>query len=733
MTSPSPTLSQYRPLWAHCRSGASQQDPVGCRGILVFGHTACLAHLNDANQSAYLAGLSPGSDIDHRGTTFEQPLIDAVLDAVRDPVTRRPRFGTAQFDEATFPHAGFDGVTFENAATFDRATFESAAFIDANFSGQARFHRAAFSADAIFAEATFSGDAVFVGATFSRALFSAATFSADATFQGVTFSGDVWFQDAVVAGKTDFTGATFTGDATFDGATFTGEAVFSEGSTHDSSGAQRATFSSHAKFRKVTFTGDVSFGETTFSRDADFGEAVFSGIAGFRDATFTGDAGFRSATFAGAARFGRATFSSDAGFEWAAFSSRAGFESTTFSGNAGFDRVVFSRNVVLQGARFEVASRLGPLVCGGQVMLDGAVFEQPVTLEIAALRVGFERTRWASTATVHLRYAELDLTGSIFEYPIMIAAQAGSFRSVDVQVAPVRGEPLPEVPEAELSGRDPAVHLVSINGVDAAYLALQDVDLSLCRFAGAVHLDQLRVDGWCTFASVPTGWGRRFPWRWSRRNTLAEEHYWRVRTAGGGEHATARGWAPPPQSVPELRPAAVAALYRQLRKSLEDGKNEPDAADFYYGECEMRRHDVARPWAERALLRAYWALSGYGLRAGRALGWLGAAVVATVAVLMLWGLPVDDPKPVTTGRQTGQDITLTTDTPSPVNPTGPLHERVTTERFEKSLRVVINSVVFRSSGQDLTTAGTYTEMTSRITEPVLLGLAILAIRNRVKR
>ncbi|XXZ47389.1 hypothetical protein AAGT00_00005 (plasmid) [Streptomyces cavourensis] len=41
--------------------------------------------------------------------------------------------------------------------------------------------------------------------------------------------------------------------------------------------------------------------------------------------------------------------------------------------------------------------------------------------------------------------------------------------------------------------------------------------------------------------------------------------------------------------------------------------------------------------------------------------------------------------------------------------------------------------VFRSSGQDLTTAGTYSEMTSRLAEPVLLGLAVLAIRNRVKR
>ncbi|MFG1808275.1 hypothetical protein [Streptomyces sp. NPDC049040] len=44
-----------------------------------------------------------------------------------------------------------------------------------------------------------------------------------------------------------------------------------------------------------------------------------------------------------------------------------------------------------------------------------------------------------------------------------------------------------------------------------------------------------------------------------------------------------------------------------------------------------------------------------------------------------------------------------------------------------------HSVIFRSSGKDLTTAGTYTEMASRLTEPVLLGLAVLAVRGRIKR
>ncbi|WP_123821486.1 hypothetical protein [Kitasatospora cineracea] len=63
----------------------------------------------------------------------------------------------------------------------------------------------------------------------------------------------------------------------------------------------------------------------------------------------------------------------------------------------------------------------------------------------------------------------------------------------------------------------------------------------------------------------------------------------------------------------------------------------------------------------------------------------------------------------------------------------PWRKWVTADRAEKGALVVVNSVVFRSSGQNLTLPGTAIEMTSRIGEPVLLGLAALAVRSRVKR
>jgi hypothetical protein len=67
------------------------------------------------------------------------------------------------------------------------------------------------------------------------------------------------------------------------------------------------------------------------------------------------------------------------------------------------------------------------------------------------------------------------------------------------------------------------------------------------------------------------------------------------------------------------------------------------------------------------------------------------------------------------------------------DPQNPTHDRFTGERFEKALNVTLNSVIFRSSGQDLTTTGAYIEMSSRLLEPVLLALAVLAVRGRIKR
>ncbi|MEU2354383.1 pentapeptide repeat-containing protein [Streptomyces misionensis] len=631
MNTPSP------PSWPHCGHGADPAtDPVGCTGTHVPGRIACLAHLGEAERTAYLSGLTPGDDIDHRGTPFTEKLLYDLLNALRAPATGSPHLGDA----------GFDGAHFSGDARFDRAQFSGVAgFMGAQFSGDAHFSRAKFTRHAVFDKAQFSG-------------------------------------------PTDFGAAQFNGEAGFADAQFSGHAGFGGAQFSDYAGFVRAQFNDHAGFGGVQFNRHALFDGAQFSDRAWFGQAQFSGGAGFQRVQFSGDA-----------EFGRTHFSGDARFE---------------------------------GARFEGVSAIGPLVCGGTVVLSGAVFGLPVTLEIAAREVVAERTQWESTATIRLRHATVDLNHAVLSAPVAVTAAATPFTKPDGSV----------LGEQALTG-SADVRIVSVQGVDAAHLVLTDTDLSDCLFSGAFHLDQIRLEGRTTFAPTPTGWHRHHlgPARWTSRRTLAEEHHWRAQTAGQptlspGTSLSLRQWRPGPHHPDPDRtpdPEDVAALYRQLRKAFEDAKNEPGAADFYYGECEMRRHDTnGTPKGERRLLWGYWLLSGYGLRASRAFAWLIAAMSLTVLLLMGLGLPTHDPDPATTGTLHGSKVSLRTSTPDP-SLRGGWSERLTAARAEKATRVAINSVVFRSSGQNLTTAGTYIEMTSRLLEPTLLALGALAIRGRIKR
>jgi hypothetical protein len=121
-----------------------------------------------------------------------------------------------------------------------------------------------------------------------------------------------------------------------------------------------------------------------------------------------------------------------------------------------------------------------------------------------------------------LRHATVDFAHAVFEYPLSISAESGLF------TLPT-GQP---VDETVLAGDpSPSVRLASLRGVDAAQLVLSDVDLSRCLLTGTVHLDQLRLEGACSFADVPsrTHWRRWHPVRFTERRTLAEEHHWRAR------------------------------------------------------------------------------------------------------------------------------------------------------------------------------------------------------------
>ncbi|MFF8096942.1 hypothetical protein [Streptomyces sp. NPDC016675] len=116
------------PSWPHCGQDATPADSVGCRGINVGSYAACLAHLQENDRAAYLAALSPGADIDHRGTPFTSELLGQLLAVLRDPDTGHIHIGDANFEAASLScDARFDEATFSGDAGFPKATFSAAA------------------------------------------------------------------------------------------------------------------------------------------------------------------------------------------------------------------------------------------------------------------------------------------------------------------------------------------------------------------------------------------------------------------------------------------------------------------------------------------------------------------------------------------------------------------------------------------------------------------------------
>jgi uncharacterized protein YjbI with pentapeptide repeats len=519
------------------------------------------------------------------------------------------------------------------------------------------------------------------------ARFDGAIFEKGADFGKVTFEGPVNFEGAIFQGEARFGHTTFQGEARFSHAIFQGETSF-----------KRATFEDGARFGKATFSGAVDFTHVTFERLAVFTGAIFEAEAIFEAAHFKDWVDFdKKATFKGDARFARTTFENRAGYSNAVFESRAGWSLATFKSEVRFDGAVFRRWAKFRYTIFETAPQLGPLLVMKKFDLDGAVFRERVQIEVAAAALCARRVRFPAGVRFRLRWASVVLDDADLAAPSSLAG-VPPFPDLDEQEAARRWQRLLPGPRRQRW----RPRLLSLCRADVAGLRLNNVDLRACRFNGTHNLDRLRIEGEPLFART-CGW-----WR-TRRKTLAEEQQWRASRTGRWRPG---GWYPracqPPASMTVvdshalLAPVQLAALYRELRKGREDAKDEPGAADFYYGEMELRRHDTGAPLAERLVLWLYWLVSGYGLRGLRALAWLGVVILGLAALLQSVGFNGGDPP------------------------------------FRDALIYAAQSTVSIASGNKTLTdhlswAGEVLRIILRLVGPLLLGLALLAIRNRVKR
>lgn len=241
--------------------------------------------------------------------------------------------------------------------------------------------------------------------------------------------------------------------------------------------------------------------------------------------------------------------------------------------------------------------------------------------------------------------------------------------------------------------------ILSMQDTDTNSITLARLSLKECKFHGAHNLGSLSLE-----SSTELHFSPQFAN--VKRRCIAEEIQWRAKR----KNITSKLWL---SLIPKkddkvrqeckeiipLLPRQIAVLYRDLRRGLEARADQPGAADFYYGEMEMRRHDSDTSLSDRLILTLYWLTSGYGLRASRSFLLLFTLVVIATVALQKFGF-----------------------TNGPVG-------------WSTAWLYVLKSVLpgFKSTGVTLTFIGECIEIAVRFVSPILLALFFLALRGRVKR
>jgi uncharacterized protein YjbI with pentapeptide repeats len=380
----------------------------------------------------------------------------------------------------------------------------------------------------------------------------------------------------------NFAHAKFTGDAYFTHVAFTGDADFSG-----------AEFVGFADFQYATFAGRANFYGTQFNGSTAFVDVKFNGQANLSTSKFTGDVSFVNAIFAGDADFSGARFTDRVGDSRDVGS--VSFVNAVFAGDANFTGAHFNRGANFCKASFHRRCMIGP-VHADLLRLASATFDEKSEVHCDGLEINADDIRALRGMTMSARGGDISISAAVFGGPTTIAPSPIDMEENELwptllETRRLRG-PGETRPPALAA---PPPKLLTVAGADVTNLTVSGLDLSRCKFLGASNLDRLRIDGAPRFAETPAGRG------WIRRLTIAEEHEWRARYDrrpqgwSGAEHrqsgSESRSRVPQLHSTEAryLEAARIQVVYRELRKGREDARDEPGAADFYYGEMEMRR------------------------------------------------------------------------------------------------------------------------------------------------
>ncbi len=374
-------------------------------------------------------------------------------------------------------------------------------------------------------------------------------------------------------GRARFDLARFTSPARFAGVEFLGDASFA-----------RARFDGLASFFGSRFTGNVSFAETAFARELSMHGARVHGHASFDRVRVGSDALFGDACLSSAS-FDQADFTGFTSFDGTRFHGEARFRGARFRKAVSLSRSAFDGAAAFEGARFAGGAFLSPSSVAGRLVLAGARTDGKLEIDASGCLIDLRNAQVTGRLVLRLDDADVDLRGLVSRGQASVVRRAGRVR------------------------------VLSLERLDVDRLSLTGVDLAGCHLAGVPDPGRLRLTG-CVFATTPRGVQLRLSWPpvrwWSRRQLLADEHTLR--------------FGPTRRAVD---PGRLKHLYAGLR--VDDDRT---ATDFAFGAMEMRRITAARP-ATRMALGAYWLVSGYGLRTGRALAWF-VLVAAVAAGGFLW-------------------------------------------------------------------------------------------------
>lgn len=513
--------------------------------------------------------------------------------------------------------------------------------------------------------------------------FSRGRLSGDTHFNEVESVGPVEFNDSETAGDFHFSHCVFRDEFTFDGARLVGDLHLAHSTFHGSASFEGGNYrgdlridsveaKSNFSFHRVTVSGDVVLTDATFHGDLLQEQGLYQGAVVMWKVSVAGRARFDGVTSHGDRTFHDLTFEGPVSFRQGWYAGSTVFENVTFAGAVTFEGAVFQSEVVFRNVKF-----------AGPVNFRGARFQGELRFE----HVTF------GAVDFHVQVGELTLKNVSFANQASMVLDDAQARIEDAKFA------APLTLDSTTSCR-----VLSLTGTDATNLVLAQVDLSACALSDAYNLDRMKVES-AAFPMCPTGWSAG--WRWpfavkrSARRVVAEEAVVRVAT---DRPRSVGDWWPTADEL--LRTGArgvsagdVARIYRQLRKAREEAKDEPGAADFYYGEMEMRRRAAPRWSGEGFVLWLYWLTSGYGLRASRAIACLVALVFGSATLMGKIGF-------------------------------------ADSHTWTMSLVYVADTatkLVGFSTSEKLTGWGVALQIVMRLAGPVLLGLAVLSIRGRTKR